>query len=85
MAPLPDHERRDFLEICDDRYATRSTILTSQVRLSHWHDQIDDPTVADSILDWCDLDQSLDKRFTPEFWRFLHRPMTATLPVSIKD
>ena len=51
MAPLADHERRDFLEICDDRYATRSTILTSQVPLTHWHDQIGDPTVADSILD----------------------------------
>ena len=51
MAPLADAERRDFLEICDDRYATRSTILTSQIPLAHWHDQIGDPTVADSILD----------------------------------
>ena len=48
---LADTERRDFLEICDDRYATRSTILTSQIPLAHWHDQIGDPTVADSILD----------------------------------
>ena len=51
MAPLADHERRDFLEICDDRYSARSTVLTSQVPISHWHDQIGDPTVADSILD----------------------------------
>jgi len=51
MAPLADSERRDFLEICDDRYATRSTILTSQVPVAHWHDQIGDPTLADSILD----------------------------------
>jgi DNA replication protein DnaC len=51
MAPLTEHERRDFLEICDDRYDTRSTVLTSQVPISHWHDQIGDPTVADSILD----------------------------------
>jgi DNA replication protein DnaC len=51
MAPLSEHERRDFLEICDDRYDTRSTVLTSQVPISHWHDQIGDPTVADSILD----------------------------------
>jgi len=51
MAPLADSERRDFLEICDDRYATRSTVLTSQVPISHWHDQIGDPTIADSILD----------------------------------
>jgi len=40
MAPLADTERRDFLEIWDDRYATRSTILTSQIPLARWHDQI---------------------------------------------
>jgi len=51
MAPLADSERRDFLEICDDRYSIRSTVLTSQVPVSHWHDQIGDPTLADSILD----------------------------------
>ncbi len=51
MAPLSDSDRRDFLEICDDRYLTRSTVLTSQVPITHWHDQIGDPTIADSILD----------------------------------
>ena len=51
MAPLKDTERRDFLEICDDRYQRRSLILTSQMPLAHWHDQIGDPSVADSILD----------------------------------
>ena len=51
MAPLNETERRDFLEICDDRYQTRSTILTSQMPVSDWHAQIGDPTAADSILD----------------------------------
>jgi DNA replication protein DnaC len=51
MAPLKDAERRDFLEICDDRYQRRSTILTSQVPVNHWHEQIGDPSLADSILD----------------------------------
>jgi DNA replication protein DnaC len=51
MAPLNDTGRRDFLEICDDRYQTRSTILTSQVPVASWHAQIGDPTAADSILD----------------------------------
>jgi DNA replication protein DnaC len=51
MAPLKDTERRDFLEICDDRYQRRSVILTSQMPLAHWHEQIGDPTIADSILD----------------------------------
>jgi DNA replication protein DnaC len=51
MAPLKDSERRDFLEICDDRYQRRSLILTSQLPVAHWHEQIGDPTIADSILD----------------------------------
>lgn len=51
MAPLTDIERRDFLEICDERYQTRSTMLTSQLPVAAWHAQIGDPTVADSILD----------------------------------
>jgi DNA replication protein DnaC len=51
MAPLADAERRDSLEICDDRYQTRSTILTSQLPVPSWHQQIGDPTLADSILD----------------------------------
>jgi len=51
MAPLSDGERRSFLEICDDRYGRRSTVLTSQLPVSSWHAQIGDPTIADSILD----------------------------------
>jgi DNA replication protein DnaC len=51
MAPLKDSERRDFLEICDDHYQRRSMILTSQLPVAHWHEQIGDPTIADSILD----------------------------------
>ena len=51
MAPLADTERRDFLEICEDRYQIRSMILTSQLPVAKWHDQIGDPTLADSILD----------------------------------
>jgi DNA replication protein DnaC len=51
MAPLNEQERRDFLEICDDRYNRRSTILTSQLPVEKWHAQIGDPTLADSILD----------------------------------
>ena len=51
MAPLADTERRDFLEICEDRYQMRSMILTSQLPVAQWHEQIGDPTLADSILD----------------------------------
>ena len=51
MAPLSETERRDFWEICEDRYQTRSTILTSQLPVARWHEQIGDPTAADGILD----------------------------------
>ena len=51
MAPLNENERREVWEICEDRYQTRSTILTSQLPISRWHEQIGDPTIADGILD----------------------------------
>jgi DNA replication protein DnaC len=51
MAPLSESERRDFWEISEDRYQTRSFILSSQLPVARWHEQIGDPTVADGILD----------------------------------
>src|ERR1700722_51227 len=51
MNQLSEPERRDFWEICKDRYKMRSTILTSQLPVSRWHEQIGDPTLADGILD----------------------------------
>jgi DNA replication protein DnaC len=51
MAPMAEAERRDFWEICEERYQCRSTILTSQLPISRWHEQIGDPTLADGILD----------------------------------
>ena len=51
MAPLSEPERRDFWEICEDRYQVRSTILTSQLPVSRWHEQVGDPTLAEGILD----------------------------------
>ena len=51
LAPLTDEGRRDLLEIFDDRHGTRSTIITSQLPVKHWHAAIGDPTLADAILD----------------------------------
>lgn len=50
MVPLSEPERRDFREICDDRYKIRTTILTSHLPVSRRHEQIGDPTLADGIL-----------------------------------
>lgn len=46
-----DSERRDMLEILEDRYGNRSTIITSQVDTKKWHDHLADPTIADAICD----------------------------------
>ena len=51
LAPLMDAERRDLLEIIEDRYDFASTIVASQLPLDLWHDTIGDPTIADAILD----------------------------------
>ena len=51
LAPLSEPERRDFWEICEERYQRRSTVPTSQLPISRWHEQIGDPTLADGILD----------------------------------
>lgn len=44
-------ERKDLLEMMDDRHGTRSTLITSQLPIEHWHAYLGDPTVADAILD----------------------------------
>ena len=51
LKPVQEAERHDLLEIMEDRYATRSTIMTSQLPPAKWHDYLGDPTVADAILD----------------------------------
>jgi DNA replication protein DnaC len=51
IAPLRDSERRDLIEVIEDREGLRSTILASQVPVSRWHDHIGDPTVADALCD----------------------------------
>lgn len=51
LTPLDQAARSDLLELLDDRVGTRSTIVTSQLPLKHWHDYLADPTLADAILD----------------------------------
>ena len=48
----PDSDqRKDLLEILDDRYQNKSTIITSQLPIAHWHEHLNDETLADAILD----------------------------------
>jgi DNA replication protein DnaC len=51
IAPVSDEERRHLLELLEDRYGTRSTIVTSQLAPADWHDYLADPTLADAICD----------------------------------
>ena len=51
LAPLSDWERRDMLEIVEDRYQSGAAIIASQCPISDWHPNIGDPTLADAICD----------------------------------
>jgi DNA replication protein DnaC len=51
IAPLTGEQRRDLLEVVDDRHQRGATIITSQVPVEHWHEVIADPTIADAVLD----------------------------------
>ncbi len=51
LAKLNAEQRRDLLELLDDRHGSRSTLVTSQIPVDHWHDIIADATLADAILD----------------------------------
>jgi DNA replication protein DnaC len=51
LAPLSDEQRRDLLEVLEERHDRRATIVTSQLPVDHWHEALGEPTVADAILD----------------------------------
>lgn len=51
LAPFSEENRRDLLEIVEDRHDRRATMITSQLPVEHWHDALGDPTLADAILD----------------------------------
>jgi DNA replication protein DnaC len=51
LTPISDEGRRDLLEVLDDRFNIKSTLITSQLPVDHWHEYIGDSTLADAILD----------------------------------
>ena len=51
ISPMGAPQRNDLLEVLDDRVGTRSTLITSQLPVKAWHTYLDDPTLADAILD----------------------------------
>lgn len=51
LAPMSAQERRDLLEVIEDRHGVASTLIATQIPVQMWHDNIRDPTIADAILD----------------------------------
>ena len=51
LNPLSATDRKDLLEIIEDRYMTGSTIIASQLPLKEWHEFIGEPTIADAVMD----------------------------------
>ena len=51
LSKITDSQQRDFLEILEDRHGIHSTLITSQIPSNQWHELMDNPTVADAILD----------------------------------
>jgi DNA replication protein DnaC len=51
LSPIGEIERRDLLEVLEDRHGVRSTVVTSQIPVKKWHETIGDPTIADAFID----------------------------------
>ena len=51
ISPIGPRERNDLLELLDDRVGSRASILTSQLPIEHWHEYLNEPTLADAIMD----------------------------------
>ena len=51
LSPMKEIERKDFLEIVEDRYESGSTIICGQLPVTKWHAYIGEPTIADTICD----------------------------------
>jgi DNA replication protein DnaC len=77
LTPLNPPERRDLLEILDDRYNRTSTLMTSQFPIASWHEAIGDPTIADAILDRL-IHQAHKITLEGESMRKIHSSLTLT-------
>ena len=79
LAKFTAEQRRDLLELLDDRHGQRSTIVTSQLPLEHWHEIIGDPTLADAILDRL-IHNAYRINLKGESLRKRHTKLTPTTP-----
>jgi DNA replication protein DnaC len=75
VAPLSPESARDLLEILDDRYQARSTLISAQAPVDTWHQLIGDPTIADAALDRL-IHNAHRIQLTGESMRKTRRPLT---------
>lgn len=75
LSALSDEQRRDVLEIIEDRSHSKSTLITSQIPIDHWHKIIGDPTLADAILDRI-IHQAYQFNLKGESMRKKRKPLT---------
>jgi len=79
LAKFTVEQRRDLLELLDDRHGNRSTLVTSQVPVDHWHEVIGDPTLGDAILDRL-VHNAYRIHLKGESMRKRHAKLTPTTP-----
>ena len=79
LAKLTAEQRRDLLELLDDRHGHRSTLVTSQIPVDHWHEIIGEPTLADAILDRL-VHNAYRINLKGESLRKRHAKLTSTTP-----
>ncbi len=72
LEPLDSKDRHGLLEVMEDRFDRKALLLTTQIPKSSWHERIDDPTLADAILDRI-LSQSIDFELKGESMRKLKK------------
>ena len=81
LASLSDENRRDILELLEDRHGRGATIVTSQFPVEHWHETLGNPTLADAILDRL-LHNAYKITLRGDSMRKRHAPLKTDVPAT---